>query len=210
MIYYIINCTINKQRNGRELAMNITVAIIFLIGAFMMLLASGLRGDLTKRQMKINGLTGHSCLSHTGVWGDILLIPWLAGIMAQYHHQWGSVDWIWLGAIGTIITYMMHAIWAHCGPPDHNVAPPDKLTLAGWLHFVFMSAMMSLIILFYFTTDNIDPQHLLWITIFLSAHCALSTAVLEWRRQGHPTWVGIGTTLVVWAILFWRLYYELS
>lgn len=187
--------------------MNLSVALGFLTGALLMLLASSIRGDLTKKQTIKNGFLGsHSCLSHTGVWGDVLLIPWLAGIIFTYHDGWGFGDWFWLGLITTLTTMLFHAIWARAGILDHNIAKKDHLTVAGWLHFIFMSAMLTLVALFYFATEDISNDHMFWVSLLLGAHVTLSTMVLEWKRMGKPTLMGVSTTVVVWSILGWRYF----
>lgn len=182
--------------------MNWTVTLIFLGVALLMVLASYLRGDLTKRQMRINCLySSQSCLSHTGIWGDVLLIPWLAGIIASYHHGWYTFDYLCLGGIAFVVTLILHALWARNNPPDHNISKRRTLTAAGWLHLLFMSAMLTLVALFYFATAKVALSHLVWVSVLLGIHTTLSTAVLERRRLGYFTPLGVIIATGVWIIL---------
>ena len=150
--------------------------IAFLALALAMWISSAIRGDLTDKQMKRHGFhEGFSCISHVALWADVLLLPWLAGIIFSYHTQWSFIGLLIAWLIGLLISVPMHILWIKTQPSDHNLVAKKSLTVAGSIHVIFMAGYLGLTFLFYFLTDDISHHDLKWITILLGSHVTLST-----------------------------------
>ncbi|PLX25521.1 hypothetical protein C0580_02255 [Candidatus Parcubacteria bacterium] len=196
--------------------MNISVAVIFFAFAASMFVASYLRGDLTMSQIHRRHYgQKHSGISHLGVWSDILILPWMCGIIWTYYDQWANY---WPATLVALFAnHLMHSLWLANGPADHNIRVSQtivaestvnheyRLTKAGWIHYFYMLAVMILIIQFYFNTEHINPLHLGLVSVILGLHITLGTLVLNLIRQKKVDMIALLTTLVVWAILALRL-----
>jgi len=179
----------------------------FLAMAVAMWISSALRGDLTPQQVRKNRLCQKfSGISHIGLWADVLLLPWLTGTIFDYHSQWSVIAVVISVVPSLIISAQMHRLWIKTQPSDHNLVAKKNLTTAGHIHLIFMAAYLSLTALFYFFTDDINPQHLKWVTILLGTHVSLATVGLNIVRQKRLDPSAVITALVVWAILLWRLW----
>lgn len=196
--------------------MNIIVVAIFFVFAAMMFVASYLRGDLTMSQVNRRHYgQKHSGISHLALWSDLMLLPWMCGIIWTYHDQWLKY---WPATlVALFVNHLMHSLWLANGPADHNIRVSQtivgestvnheyRLTKAGWVHYFYMLAVMLLVIQFYFNTKYIQPSHLLWVSIILGSHVTLGTLFLNLLRQKKVDMITLLTTLVVWAVLILRL-----
>lgn len=181
--------------------------LVFLAMAIAMWLSSALRGDLTPKQAKRKGFCqSFSGISHVALWADIILLPWLAGIIYTYHSQWSTKSVAIAFIVGLLISIQMHALWVKTQPSDHNLVAKRKLTTAGHIHLIFMAGYLCLTMLFYFFTDDIKHQHLQWITVLLGLHVTASTVGLNLVRQKCLDIGAVATTIAVWSLLLWRFF----
>jgi hypothetical protein len=132
---------------------------------------------LTVKQMLAKGVPqGMPYVWQFGIWGDIILIsPLLGLIVAWYGGQWSPVEVSVACGIGFLVSAGMHYQYI-----NHPIQIPtslvygQRLTLAGWEHFVYMAEALAVLILFYFATSRLSP----WLVIITSSVLMVHTAVL--------------------------------
>lgn len=187
--------------------MNWSVFILLMALAVLMPVFSYFRGDLTERQIRRKGLAGYSCLSHTGTWGDLLIIPPISALMSSYSSSWDTGQTITAVIISLAATWILHAFWAKYCPPDHNISQSKKLTPAGWLHFIFMTIVMTIAIMFYFGTDGVTRSHEIMVVVGLAIHVTLSTAVLDKIRQGRIELIAMILSAAMWGLVLRTIFH---
>lgn len=212
--------------NKRESNMNLIIILIGLCLSALVVL-EGIQAYRDKmfspRQMMAMGHSrGMPWICHFGAsWGDFFLItPLVTAMIYRYGHQWmhgehfGSI--ISLILLACLITGVFHGLWSKNASPD-CIAWGGFLTPAGWTHLIYMCSTLTVIVLFYFGTENIDQTFLIVASILIGFHIALGNhAVLYFWR---PVWWSttpagmlnaVIVTIGVWAALFLRCRYMLA
>lgn len=204
--YDILLCSLKMFYFPRkETAMKLEVVVGMLIIALLMFWSSYRRGDLTARQAKKNDISGYSALSHGGLWGALLVIPFVCGLIWKYEDQWGQPHILRALVIGGVLNHLMHTIWLYTSPPDHNITDKARLTQAGKLHYLFMFFALASITLFFFYTQDTDPRDLGAVSFLLGTYVTMNTVVLNLIRQKKLDIVALLTTAAVWAFILYRI-----
>lgn len=160
---------------------------------------------LTRRQMLSWTRTGLPFLAHGGMWGDALLIsPLVAAVVAYSGGQWSWKRVAVAVLVGLAASFAMHETYQRIPWPEAHVYS-RHLTEAGWVHLVYMAAVIAALLLYYF-----DAQYtpLMWlVSAFLVLHIAVGNHVVlglvrpAWYPgrplQNVQTWVTIGGTAVL-------------
>ncbi len=184
--------------------MKIEVLIGMTLIALSMFWTSYRRGDLTGFQASQNGISGFSAISHTGLWGALLIIPTLCGVIWTYQEFWSPKNELNAMLLGGSVNHLMHTLWVFTSPPDHNLTN-KRLTPTGKLHYIFMFFALTSIALFYFFTPEVSRGHLIGVTMMLGIYVTMNTLVLNLIRQKKLDVVALLTTVVVWGVLLYQL-----
>ena len=165
---------------------NWLVLIILQVMVALQALASYADGFLTPQQMVRKGIhQGVPFLGHTGMWSDVLFIsPLMAAMTGVYISSWSW--WCWV--IGTAVSAFHHWMYTKGKFPEAHVQK-GKLTVAGWIHFMYMAACFSIILQFYLEgerkiIDVITATSLLWIHVILAMHVPMKMLKPWW----FPYW----------------------
>lgn len=151
---------------------------------------------------------------HGGAISDVFLMPVILKVIMTYRKAWASLPikiWLalsFLGAIGWHAFYIADAktnpVWLVTG---------NHLSVAGNLHYVYMSLIMALPPLFYYHTKiRVAPwdarlaSFLLWLhVIFAAVGPAWYTGRPLWNFATAFTVLGAGTAILTsYLCLRWR------
>ncbi len=166
-------------------------------------------GMLTPSQMMRNGRPkGLPFFAHGGMWGDLLVTALAAHLISRYGAEWTTSAWMLMLVAGGIMSAGMHWVYTHGTTPEAHVLD-HGLTAAGWIHAVYMTVALAILLLFYLGTRNPSPTLMWWTTGLLTLHLAIGNHFVlgllapEWypdRPLANPT--GWATVLGGGAILF--------
>jgi len=167
---------------------------------------------LTVSQMKMRGIErGLPFIAHGGMWGDLLIVTPIAGMMVYYHgEQWTLLQIIICSIGGVVASGLMHQLYLSSAFPEAHIKN-HKLTEAGMVHVVYMAGMLSIMFLFYFCTGHVSPSLVITSSILLTIHIMFGNHIPLglWR----PTWYGrkpdmtaYVTVMVTGIVLAWRTF----
>lgn len=137
-------------------------------------------GMLTPTQMfaKYPGQRGLPFMNHGGMWGDILIISPLVGlIVGTYGDTWTPVQIVTMLIIAMILSGVMHWTYVQTPFPDSLAWKGEGITAAGWLHVIYMGAAFAIIGLLYFCTPSPNRTLVLLTGVLLSAHVVVGTHI---------------------------------
>lgn len=171
---------------------------------------------LTVAQMQARGfgfVKGLPLVAHAGIWGDlIILTPLLAVIVGLYADHWSMSNIVTTAVIGVIVTIGMGFVWvkaAEHGLPEAHTHD-GRITVAGFIHAVYMAAAIAVIGLFFFYSD-ISQKAATVVAVILAVHVIYGTHIVlgliapSWYPdRPHKqvlTWVIV---FVCWGALVWR------
>lgn len=114
---------------------------------------------------------------HGGMWGDLLILPVVNGLVWQYLNPL-MLDWALkktlfvILVVSFLITWMMHILWSadeslcgHMWPSHRKHDWLDDMSLSGKLHMVFMTLELTLLGSLIFSSDV--PKNILVATAVL-------------------------------------------
>ncbi len=137
-------------------------------------------GMFSPKQMILKGhQNGMPWITHFGAsWGDFFIItPLVVAMLSLYGQQWSYKEHWKLIVLVFVITAAFHFLWSKNKMPD-CLAWNGYLTSAGWVHLVYMSCVLTFIVLFYFCTSHIDPTFLVVVSILVTFHIAIGNHLL--------------------------------
>lgn len=168
---------------------------------------------LTVSQMTKSGVDeGLPFIAHLGMWGDLILVsPMIAFIWNAAFDQWTLMQIVIAFGIGAVVSLVMHFFYSQSPFPESHVFG-KRLTVAGWIHMIYMGLALGILILFFFSTkENIPVWVIRFVVIGLGVHIVLGTHCLvgmlnfDWYREKPQTkWTTWLTIIVVWLLLTWR------
>jgi hypothetical protein len=194
-----------------KFSLTVVVLGLFLIGA--QVVAAYVDNFLTLAQMKAKGFSkGLPLLYHAGIWGDLIITPVLAYIVANHAIEWHRSDIVLAHMVGVLLIVGFGFLWVssakHGLPEAHTYS--GKMTPAGFAHAIYFTEAITGIILFFFYS-KITQMEASIISVILGFHVLYGTHVFlglyapEWftnRPQKDPiTWTVI---IVSWSALLWR------
>lgn len=178
-------------------------------------------GMLTPAQMsaKSPGRRGLPFIAHGGMWGDVIIISPLVGLIVGTHGgDWTLVQIVIMFAIAMVLSGVMHWTYVQTPFPDSLAWKDEGITAAGWLHLIYMGAAFAVIGLLYFCTPSPSPVVVSLTGFLLSIHVVIGTHVLlgvlnelepiEWCPNvlAPPTgYVVIGTWSVIIAMTIFAM-----
>lgn len=192
----------------------ILVAVLGLLAVFGEAYFANEDSFLTVAQMRAKGFQrGIPLLAHAGVWGDlIILTPLLSVLIGLHGNLWSASDIAVASAIGVVITIGMGFLWvkgAENGLPE-SLTHGGAMTIAGYIHAVYMAAALAIIVLFFFYSGASREAAMvvsvvLAIHVIYGTHIALGLYAPSWYpdrpHNQLVTWI---TVLVCWGALIWR------
>lgn len=193
--------------NGSFLFGSLAVALsLFLI--FLEILFTYREHTLTSQQLFKKYPTYHEgrpFLWHGGLWGDIfILTPLFGWILAMYASQWNILFGFFIFAIGFLLSALLHWMYISTPFPD-SLAWGGKLSIAGWLHLIYMSASFAILGLFYFATDA-TLANIVFVSIVVAIHVGFGTHVVltilnraVFHQRKFPDRI---SALDTWLVLF--------
>lgn len=156
-------------------------------------------------------------ICHGGMWGDVFIVSPLVGvIVAMYGEQWDKTQVLTMLTIGMVLSIAMHGVYIMTPFPD-SLAWRGGISMAGWMHVMYMSAAFTIIGLFYFCTSNVPPALLIIVSTLLTIHVAIGNHVVlgllyeqynwawcpdDFISKPAP-WITISATLVALASMTW-------
>lgn len=193
--------------------------ILVVLAGFCLILGEVLFASvdsfLTVAQMRTRGLTnGIPLLGHGGIWSDALMLtPMLAIITYKYANQWSTKSILLMVIVSLVITRLMCAIWIKSGyAMPESLTHDGMLTIAGWLHAVYMLGALAIILLFYFATSCLTSTPVIIVSLILAAHVVIASHIPlsligpDWYNSRNyrdlSTWTMV---IMIWGTLTWRI-----
>jgi hypothetical protein len=167
---------------------------VWTVSSFMVI-AQGMAADrdgfCTSKQLKKRGIQGLPFAYHGGMWADAFLFgPLVARLVEKYHHEWSVLAWILAFLLGTALSVVMHMmyIWGGRELPEAHTHD-GKLTIAGWIHFMYMTLGFTIILLFYVGTDR-TPLATMVVSGLLLIHVTIGIhlPLRAWVKKAKPVW----------------------
>ncbi len=181
-----------------------------------------------KQMIAHRNLVGLPWIAHCGAsWGDMFIVTPIAVIVLDlYGSQWFVPDRYLTVVIVLSIDALMHWVWSK-GTGTDSLCEDGGLTIAGWMHAIYMAISLTVIVFFYFHTKNINPTLLIAVSSLLTIHIALGNqmalslynilapkwglkSLSWWRINSFKDPVAVTTVLGVAIALFSRTYYILA
>lgn len=204
----------------------LTVASISILWVLMEGLLAYADGMLTPSQMLARyptHLQGLPFICHGGMWGDLLFITPIVGIIvALYGDQWSTTQMLVMLGIGMVLSGAIHSVYVMT-PFADSLAWKGGISAAGWVHVLYMGVALAIVGLLYFYTANVPPTYLVVVSVLLTAHVAIGNhIVLGWLNELHhwswcpdfihkpDPWITIAAVCVIltgltqWATNDWR------
>jgi hypothetical protein len=167
---------------------------------------------LTTAQAKRKGLKYFlPFVWHLGMFGDATYVfVWFVDVTDRFSSQWKSWQLLLSMVIGIAVSAVLHACVYRKAPTPEAHAHDGKLTVAGWLHFVYMGLGNGLAIQFYLFTKAASG-YVIITSLMFGIHMTLATHVLpalwcKWTGEDwwpHRPWRDKGA--IIFVIILWSV-----
>ena len=166
----------------------IAVGLVTLMG-----IIAALEGNFTVGQQERRGVYGGLPVTrHFALWSDLFVLPFIVGIMWTYRGAWSweqaALAFIICGpaCAGMHVEWMRHATSQEC------LLSRRAMTWCGWVHFVYMTFVVTLALLFFLLTQAEGDAYVRdrWaVGILLIVHLFIATfLVSRMKKSGQaPT-----------------------
>jgi len=156
-------------------------------------------------------------LNHGGMWGDLIIMSTASGIMFPYANKiWTVVLPVTCIAVGvTIVAHMQWAKWSRNDGVTEHVFPTHEtgkwyqdISVAGWMHAIVMTALLSLTLLYAVSPAPrsvvLAASLLITVQVFLGLvqpgwYC--TRKLWTWRHFGLPVFI----TALIWIVALLKL-----
>jgi hypothetical protein len=166
------------------------VGITFLSLLFAQVVAATKDFMLTAKQAFKKGLKHFlPFLWHLGMWGDLVLLPpWFMYVCERFASQWKPWQLIVSMTAGLLVSAGLHVLYAQAKTPEAH-AHDGKLTVAGWLHFVYMGLGTGFAFQFYCFTKS-TPAFVILTSLMFGIHMTLATHIVPalWCKMKRLDW----------------------
>lgn len=114
---------------------------------------------------------------HFGMWSDLFLISPLIGFLIAYFSvQWSSSGIITLSFIALLLSGLFHFIFAFSPFPD-SLVWRQRISRAGWLHIIYTTAILTIIGLLFFSTEEVSFEVVAATAAIVALHTTLASKV---------------------------------
>ena len=159
-------------------------------------------------------------VNHGGMWGDLVILPIVAGQIIPYVWRDRRLSRPVLAALlvlAAMITIGAHQQWQRMGEamgttdhvfPSHGATTWYRdMSLAGYLHVVYMSGVLALLIAY--AAVPIPPSTTVLVSVFLTVHLIVGQLQPAWYLSGtiwEPSTIMATTipVLAVWVVGAWK------
>jgi hypothetical protein len=152
---------------------------------------------------------------HGGVWGDLLILPYLFGIwVPQMSVPW----WLWIGffPVAFVITWYCHKTWWRMCEKQPGFMYPDRsesrgdperwhwdLPGAAWVHFIYMVGAVMMIGGHIYSPM---PAEIVWRTcwlmlVFVPVAVIAPGIVQSWPPTKKDIAISVASAIVLWAVV---------
>lgn len=194
--------------------------LVSILAVFAMAVVAYLEGNLTSTQMIRRGMDrahddprrqqlirGLPFLRHTGLLSDFFVLSPVMGLAAMYADQWPLADVWTFFLISAVITVILHAVWSKMTTvQEHILGPGLTFTLSGIAHVLYMTMTLTVILLFYLKTANVNPNAAIIVSGLMTVHIFLANALVGKMKSGHFDEPGMAFSviliIVVWVVHF--------
>ena len=176
-------------------------------------------GMLTVRQMTQKHpqhSRGLPFIWHFGMWSDLFIITPVFGIIvAFYAEQWSSGEISLLLTVGIALSGVLHWFYSTFPFPD-SLVWKGEMSLAGWLHLIYMGLAFGIIGLLFFCTEHLSAMFLVMVSGLLVVHVVIANhIVLGWLNykyrypwchdfiRNRDPWISIIASCAILAGLTW-------
>jgi hypothetical protein len=160
---------------------------------------------------------------HGGMWGDLVILPVVNGLIVPYLLRLTAKRALAASVLltmATAFTLCAHWYWAHAGKtqgitdfvfPSHNSVWYNDLSASGYLHVIYMSLELALILIYLLIP--LPPGRVLWITGLLTLHLVFGQVQPAWYAT-HKIWTAgtmvpiISTVLLTWLTGGFKVWLE--
>ena len=191
--------------------------LVLLFAEFLVILGAVLAyrdNFFSVSQMQKRGITqGLPFSMHAGMWGDLLVIsPMVAWIISSDFKVWSISEWTISIGLGFFVSSILHNLYEKIEIPESHVQG-NRLTKAGWVHFLYVALMFTALILFYFFTPAISYVTFTIFSVLLTLHVIFANHIL--LEIMMPKWYGkhhfkdslfVLSVVATVTLLAWRFY----
>jgi len=170
-------------------------------------------GYFNQRQIREYGKGKHAfaIIEHGGLWADIFCISLALGLIIS-GYELGYRKWwsLCLLVVSVILTYLPVRGYEKAAITVPEAHTHDGITTAaGWIHMVYASVVMWVLILFYLTTTTpkVSPRDLLIVTSLMTIWAPLGVIKFnpQWKWVRANT-IQVGAEIAIfWAITITRI-----
>ena len=158
-------------------------------------------------------------ICHGGMWGDLFIISTIVGVtVAMYGGQWTLIQMLVMFGLGSLLSIAMHCIYILTPFPD-SLAWKKGISVAGYMHILYMGIAFAIIGLLYFYTANVSMPLLVITGVLLTTHVVIGNhVVLGLLNETHhwswcpdfihkpDPWITItGACAILVAMTVWRV-----
>lgn len=159
------------------------------------------RGMMTPAEMRAHDSHGIPLTGHGSTWFVLfVLTPLLSLFISLYHPQWTSREILIAGGIGLLLSGGLHLSYLFGKFPEADVRN-GSLEPAGWVHFVYMTWAIGVLVLVYAFTKDQSPALLCVLTTYMVAHIWVGNHFPN--RINRPDWFPPLPDYPVWAMDAW-------
>lgn len=127
---------------------------------------------------KYPGRRGLPFICHGGMWGDLVLITPLLGVIVNAcAHAWTAGRVLFMGAVGLLLSAVMHMFYLEIPFPDSLAWKEGLLSRAGWFHYFFMAGVFGIVGLLYVPESEASVALLLEALAVLTVHVILANHI---------------------------------
>ncbi len=170
------------------------------------------------------GAVSISFANHGGMWGDLIILPVVNGLIVPYIPRLTgkrTITACGLLVCAIILTVFAHAQWAAMGkaqgttdfvfPVHTSGAWYNDLSVSGYLHMVYMS--LELTLMFAYAITSMPKRRVYWISGLLTVHVILGQVQPGWYLNGTiwnartivPTFTSV---LLIWLVGLYKIRQE--
>ena len=178
---------------GGSKIMNLNAFILILLPTEFLVLAGAVLAHkdkfFTVSQMREKGIAqGLPFIAHGGMWADLLIVsPLTAVIVSSFYSEWSQSQWVVALALGFAVSTILHYIYTKIEIPESHVYG-GSLTPAGWVHWAYMSVIVTVFVLLYFFTPSLSYIFFVIASVLLCLHVLISNHVI--LEIARPSWYG--------------------